>query len=271
MDNALLYIGAGYRNADKDGAPAWLILLIFSIPFVIAVSYYVIKNKQVSKKLIVKYKSLVDLAVCILQSKEETSKAEIQSVLKHINENFDRKYAVKLKAHLKENLKENINLNEVLKNLSFSDMRFIKNMNVGVQNLESTYFSFLVKLAISDRFLSKKELETLQIIRKYWRISEKSFYSILAMFNYVSEEELNKQQSAPKQSTSNTKLIRAYQILELNEEATEAEIKTNYRRLIKLYHPDKLKGANELEKKQAKEMFLKVQKAYELIQEKKKF
>ena len=46
-----------------------------------------------------------------------------------------------------------------------------------------------------------------------------------------------------------------FSILELNSDASMAEIKKQYRRLSKIYHPDK-QGGNQ-------DMFMRIAKAYE--------
>jgi DnaJ like chaperone protein len=54
-------------------------------------------------------------------------------------------------------------------------------------------------------------------------------------------------------------------ILEIEESATEAEIKKAYRKMAVKYHPDKVSTLGEEFQKAAREKFVKVQEAYEII------
>ena len=53
----------------------------------------------------------------------------------------------------------------------------------------------------------------------------------------------------------------SYKILELPATATIAQIKANFRRLAKKWHPDR----NNANKTQAEQMFVKINRAYETI------
>jgi len=55
--------------------------------------------------------------------------------------------------------------------------------------------------------------------------------------------------------------IESYNILELPETATIAQIKASFRRLVKKWHPDR----NKANKTQAEQMFVKINRAYETI------
>ena len=56
-----------------------------------------------------------------------------------------------------------------------------------------------------------------------------------------------------------------YEVLEINKNATDDEIKKSYRRLAKKYHPDLNKGD-----KSAEEKFKEISEAYEILMDKNK-
>ena len=58
----------------------------------------------------------------------------------------------------------------------------------------------------------------------------------------------------------------AYKILEIKKNASDNEVKKAYRKMVKKYHPDKLRGIGAAHIKGAEEKFRQVQKAYEHIQ-----
>ena len=61
----------------------------------------------------------------------------------------------------------------------------------------------------------------------------------------------------------------AFEILGLSLDATNDEIKKAYRQLVKMHHPDLFHNESEAQQKIAEERFLKIQKAYETIEEQK--
>lgn len=54
-------------------------------------------------------------------------------------------------------------------------------------------------------------------------------------------------------------------ILSVKSSSTQKEIKLNYYKMAKKYHPDFLHDVSAAEKEEASEMFKKVQKAYEIL------
>lgn len=56
-----------------------------------------------------------------------------------------------------------------------------------------------------------------------------------------------------------------YEILGVTKNATDEEIKSAYRKLAKKYHPDLYSGKPESEKKEAEEMFKKINHAYQVL------
>lgn len=105
---------------------------------------------------------------------------------------------------------------------------------------------FLFGVAKSDGMVTENELHKIATIAGYLNINMHDFNSIKAMFY----DEVDS----------------SYKILEIEKSATDIEVKTAYRRMVKKYHPDKLRGLGEEHIKGAEEKFRQVQRAYEHIQ-----
>ncbi len=77
----------------------------------------------------------------------------------------------------------------------------------------------------------------------------------------------NKAPNQPKTQTEKDKITRAYSILELQANASLAEVKQAYRTLVKKWHPDLFVGKPQL-LKQAQEKMLLLNEAYTILSEK---
>ena len=94
--------------------------------------------------------------------------------------------------------------------------------------------------------VTEKELHKINTIAGYLNINPYDFNSIKAMFyNEVDS---------------------SYKILEIDKTASDQEVKAAYRKMVKKYHPDKLRNLGEEHVKGGEEKFRQVQKAYEHIQ-----
>lgn len=105
---------------------------------------------------------------------------------------------------------------------------------------------FLFGIAKADGFVSQAEIDKIKTIAGYLYINDRDFESIKAMFY----DEVNN----------------SYKILEIEKSASNDEVKTAYRRMVKKHHPDKLRHLGEEHMKGAEEKFRQIQKAYEQIQ-----
>ncbi|PQJ81015.1 TerB family tellurite resistance protein [Polaribacter porphyrae] len=104
---------------------------------------------------------------------------------------------------------------------------------------------FLFGIAKADEFVSKNEVDEIKKIAGYLYINQYDFESIKAMFY---DESGN-----------------AYKILEIDKSVSNDEVKTAYRKMVKKYHPDKLRDLGDEHLKGAKEKFQSIQDAYEKI------
>ena len=112
---------------------------------------------------------------------------------------------------------------------------------------------FLFSIAHSDGHVDVKEINIIRKISKYFWISEYDFSSIEAMFS------------------KNKNIDNAYDILGLSKTASDDQIKTTYRKMVKKYHPDKLTDVSDDVVKMAKEKFQSVKDAYDKIRKQRNF
>lgn len=104
---------------------------------------------------------------------------------------------------------------------------------------------FLFGIAKADDFVTQKEVDEIKKIAGYLYINQYDYESIKAMFYDASDN--------------------AYKILEITKSASNDEVKTAYRKMVKKYHPDKLRDLGEEHLKGANEKFQSIQNAYEKI------
>lgn len=112
---------------------------------------------------------------------------------------------------------------------------------------------FLFSIAHSDGHVDRREVELIKKVAKYFWINDHDFNSIQAMF------------------ANKTSIANSYAILGLENNASNQDIKTSYRKLIKKYHPDKLNNVSEDIVKLSKKKFQDLQDAYENIRKERGF
>jgi DnaJ like chaperone protein len=104
---------------------------------------------------------------------------------------------------------------------------------------------YLFGVATADHQFDPSEERVIQKIAGYMGVESSDFASIRAMF----VKDINN----------------SYDILEINPDATDEEVKKAYRRLAIQYHPDKVAHLGEDIKKAATEKFQTLNAAYEEI------
>jgi DnaJ like chaperone protein len=104
---------------------------------------------------------------------------------------------------------------------------------------------FLAKIAQSDGNVCNEEVEALKEIAFYIGLSTQEVDSMLNLGGKT--------------------LTEAYKVLEINEDATDEEVKKAFRKLALKHHPDKVASLGEDIKKAAEEKFQQINNAKEMI------
>lgn len=158
--------------------------------------------------------------------------------------------------------------------------------------MKRSMIHLLFTIIKADDHLHQLELDALFKIMRNMNFSYKDINSITAMYidNYTpfpfadknrkygtfNKKEKTKTKAKSKKKSyafnySRTNTFQYYLILGINKNATNAQIKTAYRKKVKENHPDLYRNASEMEQNLAKERIRKINKAYEELQRIKKF
>jgi len=136
------------------------------------------------------------------------------------------------------------------------------NQNVSFESLADSFYQqfsnspqvlqlmldIFYRIALSDGKMSAKEQEMIDYAARAFRISDSFVDSLRRKYGFAQEN-------------------KAYAVLGLKEDASEAEIKKAYRKLILDFHPDTIasKGLADEFKQYATKRFREIQEAYEII------
>ncbi len=186
--------------------------------------------------------NLLSLASLVIKADGAVSKKELDFVRKYFISTYGEAHAQNIFRIFNEKIKD-----QKLSPVSLCDF-FVQHTQYA-SRLQLLHFLF--GIAQADGQVSEVELDKIYSFSRRLRIGSADFQSIKAMF--VSH-------------TNN-----AYTILEINENASESEIKKAYRDMAKKHHPDKLQHLGEAYVKAAQEKFQRIQDAYEQIKKSRGF
>ena len=162
------------------------------------------------------------------------------------------------------------------------------------------FLDVLFQIAYSQDGVSDMEVDLLREVAHYLHISSWNFTTFLYKYEYLKREQREQEQQYQQyqqkkeqkrsrkkrkkekrggkgqkahetrfENVTNTRTKEAFQLLEITENADEQEIKSAYRRLVKICHPDKLPaGISEKDREEAVERFRSIHEAYKFLMEK---
>ncbi|MEM9051492.1 MAG: TerB family tellurite resistance protein [Bacteroidota bacterium] len=179
--------------------------------------------------------SLLVLSAAVMKADGKVMKSELEYTRKFLESQFGKRKAQDQILLLRDVLNQPLDVRAVC-------IQIKQNMQ---HPLRLQLLHYVFGLANADGSIDATEMRVIENMASYLGISQKDFQSIRAMFGQDTES--------------------AYKILEIEENATEAEVKKAYRKMAVKYHPDKVNHLGEEFQKAAKEKFQKVQEAYETI------
>lgn len=128
---------------------------------------------------------------------------------------------------------------------------------------------YLFGIARADGQISNQELNVIRSIARLINLSQWDFDAVRMKFmDAYSQSEYQESYSGnyrQRQYSSYTQREDPYKIMALSSSATDEEVKSTYRKLVRQYHPDKHASKSQEEVRKAEEQFKKIQEAYNEI------
>jgi len=204
-------------------------------------------------------KSIALLYLYVSRCDGPMNKAELEWIKDKLRKTYADKISTFLLAHIQSNLRKSIRLSE-----SLIVLRDQQPYSFLVRLLNDLYY-----LAYTDDELNTNEKIALDFISSILRI--KPFH-----IKYIQNQHKNIYNSAHysynKEENSNTTLYaanfldQAFQVFNLDTKASNQDVKDQYRKLVKQYHPDLYHNENESTQRSHEEKMKEINKAYEIIQ-----
>ncbi len=185
--------------------------------------------------------SLLVLSAAVMKADGVVKKSELEYVRRFFTNNFGADKAQQHMLVLRELLKKEINIQDVSLQIS----RYM-DYSSRLQLLH-----YLFGIALSDGHVDSSEINIIQSISGYLRLSNADYISVKAMF--------------VKDTDS------AYKILEIDPSSTDDEVKKAYKKMALKYHPDKVGHLGEDVRKAAEEKFQTLNSAYNDIKKQRGF
>ncbi len=200
---------------------------------------------------------ILALLSVVLKKDGKILQSELNYIKRFLNEKFNEKDALKYLLIFRGYTKKNVSIVKICRRLDL-ELRMPGKRQI---------LHLIIGAAVADRELSDGELKILYEIGTRLGMGMPTVDSLLNMysFNYTRKKSQQSSSKSRKSYRSKSNLTSAYKVLELSENATEKQIKKAYRKLVVLYHPDKVAYMGDTFQKSAKEKFQKLQDAYENI------
>jgi DnaJ like chaperone protein len=179
--------------------------------------------------------SLLALSAAIMKADGSVKKSELNYIKNFFTQQFGAAKTSEAMVLLRDLLKKDIPLRDVSEQIRY-------NME---HALRLQLLHYLFGIAQADGHVDSSEVNLIHTISGYLGINQKDYDSILGMFY--------------------KDVSHAYTVLEIPETASDDEVKKAYRKMAVKYHPDKVTHLGDEFRLAAKEKFIKVKDAYELI------
>lgn len=247
--------------------PSWLVATLFGVPFIGGIIFYSYKTRHARSwrkgvfplKLKPTEDNFLEAYLALGAKLILLNYAESKGKTSFINQYFNRYFKFS-----NYNFGDSLlfSLNYPIQTKTITDWMKIHLVDEGSR---SQVIYFLIGLVLVTGQMNQRELSFIKQINADLNLPSENVHRIIAIYTSYYE---SKKTTEQKQTSANT-FENAYTILGLPKNATQAQIKSAFRKLVKIHHPDSLINCSSFQIKIATEKFIEIQHAYELLTQKK--
>ncbi len=253
------------ENRITPEYPNWLYWFGMFLPFILVFGYIFYLNlfqkDSDSPKLrtFLRSKKTIWCHIHLAFAAEMLHRELTQNKAKSI---FIRKYMLKNYPHLNSEFhlyladysREFVDRNQMI--------NWIKKENVSIEK-RITLLTFLKDICLIDGEMIYDEYRFLLKIGQLLSVPDLEIKKITK--DYIEQQKQRSKKINLTHTGVKSARRKALQVLELIEPYNKTELKSQYRKLVKLNHPDKLVAKDDFHLKSARERFIEIQEAYELL------
>ncbi len=183
-----------------------------------------------------------DFGICLLMLSASVMRADgkvMKSELDFVKQFFTRNFGSRQSSEYIRLLRDILNHDFPLEDVCYDIRRTMADVQ------RHLLIQYLFGIGQADGHVSQAEIGVIETIARNLGLTKAEFESILSMFH--------------------KNLSNSYKVLEIDETATDDEVKKAYRKMAVKHHPDKYANMDQSHQETAKQKFQKVQEAYEDI------
>lgn len=221
------------------------------------------------------------ISIDLFRQDKKFSKSEFETLCAYFTYKFGDQIGIVAQKFIKKNMKKKVQLdkqvlkvnrlNEKQRNMFLFHLFSMAFADKYCCYYENRYLSDLAKLiGVSDYYFEKirNKIEVDNLNKQYQAEEERRKQNDNQHEKWQQQSEKEEEKSSKKNNFSNqffSELTNAYLVLGVSRFATQDEIKKAYRKLAKLYHPDKNTHLNSALIKLNEKKFKEITHAYETI------
>lgn len=261
-------------SGSLKGYPSWVIAIFALIPVIFVLYFFIFGNRHDSKwekgifpeNFKFNRDNLMEAYICLAALMIQKDKYNYIEKIQFLNSYFS-KYFSNESYNFGDSLSFSFKHPIQLKTISFWLKKHLKEPAKRAQVLY-----FLAGIAAVDGVFTQKEEALMKELAGLLGLSDQDLKAVLAQYSFETEAEYYKRinskssSSTAKNINTSARIELAFQVLGLTSGASIQEIKSAYRKLAMVHHPDKFMNESPEQIKLAHERFQKILDAYELLE-----